>query len=376
MKIIIFGFLLRFILAIIDNYFFSLPGGEFDPGSFHLKGVQFKEYLETSELNSSFEFKFGWIYSIFLGAVYYLFGVSKFMAASLSCVTWFISALVLRKIMIKLNFNKELTIIALIIYSFFFPSSILYSSFALREAYLLLFSNLIFLFMLNFFQSRTLISKFKNLTFFLSILFLLFFFHKAGALFIGSIFGIIIPYIFLNKLNFKNKILQIFSFLLILSLVILFEYFGIFEKIFLRINGYQLGHFELFENFRAHYYERNEIMIREYSLINFLSIMLQNNFNYFFQPTILDVSEFKDIAAIFENSLRLFFIFIIIYKMFVNFENKQFYIILFLLFFLMESIYAQATVNYGTALRHHMTSIGYLILLLFFPLKTKFRKSN
>jgi hypothetical protein len=104
--------------------------------------------------------------------------------------------------------------------------------------------------------------------------------------------------------------------------------------------------------------------------------MLQNNFNYFFQPTILDVSEFKDIAAIFENSLRLFFIFIIIYKMFVNFENKQFYIILFLLFFLMESIYAQATVNYGTALRHHMTSIGYLILLLFFPLKTKFRKSN
>ena len=65
-----------------------------------------------------------------------------------------------------------------------------------------------------------------------------------------------------------------------------------------------------------------------------------------------------------------------VFSIIVNFENKQFYIILFLLFFLMESIYAQATVNYGTALRHHMTSIGYLILLLFFPLKTKFRKSN
>jgi len=105
-------------------------------------------------------------------------------------------------------------------------------------------------------------------------------------------------------------------------------------------------------------------------------VLLQNNFNYFIQPTIFDVSEFIDIVAIFENSLRLFFIFFIIYKMFSNFENKHFYIVLVLLFFLMESIYAQATVNYGTALRHHMTSLGYLILLLFFPLKTKLRKSD
>ena len=41
---------------------------------------------------------------------------------------------------------------------------------------------------------------------------------------------------------------------------------------------------------------------------------------------------------------------------------------------MMESIYAQATVNYGTASRHHITSLGYLILLVFFPIKKDIKR--
>ena len=126
--------------------------------------------------------------------------------------------------------------------------------------------------------------------------------------------------------------------------------------------------------FRAHYYEQFEILIREYNLTNFFIIVIQNFFNYFFQPTIFNLSNFQDLVLIFENSLRFIFIFFIVYKLFLNFENKSLFLILFFMYLIMEVIYAQATVNYGTASRHHVPSVGYLILLVFFPSKRKIIK--
>ena len=41
------------------------------------------------------------------------------------------------------------------------------------------------------------------------------------------------------------------------------------------------------------------------------------------------------------------------------------------MFFLMEVIYAQATVNWGSATRHHVPAMGLLILMLFFPARNK-----
>ena len=40
---------------------------------------------------------------------------------------------------------------------------------------------------------------------------------------------------------------------------------------------------------------------------------------------------------------------------------------------LSEAVYAQASVNWGTASRHHIPALGYLILLIFFP---KMKKSS
>ena len=43
------------------------------------------------------------------------------------------------------------------------------------------------------------------------------------------------------------------------------------------------------------------------------------------------------------------------------------------MYLLSEFVYAQATVNWGTASRHHLPALGYLVLLLFFP---KVKKSS
>ena len=40
----------------------------------------------------------------------------------------------------------------------------------------------------------------------------------------------------------------------------------------------------------------------------------------------------------------------------------------------MEGIYAQATVNWGSASRHHVPAMGLIILLLFFQKKTYLNK--
>ena len=45
MKIIFFGFIFRIFLSIINTYFITLPGGEFDAVAFHLKGIDFKNFF-------------------------------------------------------------------------------------------------------------------------------------------------------------------------------------------------------------------------------------------------------------------------------------------------------------------------------------------
>ena len=181
MKIILLGFLIRVSLAIIDIHFFPLPGGEFDAKSFYIVATDFSDHLESGNSFENFDYKYGWIYSIFVGYVYYFFGASKLLGSFLSCIAWLISALVIRRIMIKLNYQNIIIYIALLIYTFLFPTSIIFTSIMLREAYLLLFSNLLLLFIVNFYYANDYYQKILNLVFFLLTSLLLDLFHQAGA---------------------------------------------------------------------------------------------------------------------------------------------------------------------------------------------------
>lgn len=370
MQIILLGFLIRLSLAIIDVNFFALPGGEFDAFSFNRVAIEFSNHLESGGSLEDFNYIFGWVYSIFIGYVYYFFGQSNLLGSFLSCFTWLLSALVLRNVMYKLYYPKQIINFALIIYSFIFPTSIIFTSLMLREAYLLFFSNLLFLIIVNFYFSKNFNMKIFHLFFFILTSYLLSVFHKAGVLFVGSFLLFLILFITIKLKILKPDKLSIF---IILFSIFIFEYYGLFEKIFNQIKSYQLGHFEQFENIRALYYSRLDIYLREYSLINLFSVFIENLYNYFFQPTIFKVSNYKDLPAVFENIIRIFALIIIIFKLFTKFENKSLFIILFMMHLLSEAVYAQASVNWGTASRHHIPALGYLILLIFFP---KMKKSS
>ena len=372
MAIILAGLLVRFTLVVIDTYFFQLPGGEYDAFSFNRVAVEFSNHLHQGKPYEDFDYKFGWIYSIFIGYVYYFFGASNFLGSCLSCLAWLISALTLRTIMIKLDYKKKYIFIALFIYTFLFPTSIIFTSLMLREAYLLLFSNLLFLSIVYTYNAQNISLKILSLILLVFVSTLLSFFHRAGIIFTVSLSIFLIVFL---SYRFWRKIDNLFFYVTIFFVLFLFHYFGILERIFDAITSYQSGHFEVSEHNRALYYQPHEVILREYSIFNFVKVLIENFIYYFTKPTFLSASNIKDIPAIFENNLRIFAIIFLIYKLFFDFKNKNLFIILFAMFFLSEFVYSQATVNWGTATRHHLPSLGFLVLLFFFP-KVKEVKSN
>ena len=50
-------------------------------------------------------------------------------------------------------------------------------------------------------------------------------------------------------------------------------------------------------------------------------------------------------------------------KFFKKIPKKEIFYIFFLLFITMELVYSQATVNWGTASRHHLPVLGILMIL-------------
>ena len=77
MKIIIIGFIVKIILTNINIFFFSLPGGEYDAPAFHNEAIVYLNYLNGNL--DTYQYKQGWMYSVFLGTIYYIFGVSQFI---------------------------------------------------------------------------------------------------------------------------------------------------------------------------------------------------------------------------------------------------------------------------------------------------------
>ena len=186
MNIILIGFLVRLSLTIINLYFFTLPGGEYDPGKFHNEAVLYKNYLSGSV--ASFKYQLGWIYSYILGIIYYLFVESILLGSVLSSLCWLLSAIIFRSILIRLKVKNDSINFALLIYTFVFPISLIYTSFMLREVYILLMFNSVVLLILKFNSEKKILFKANIFKYFIfniynSYFIKPFFFHRSNAVF-------------------------------------------------------------------------------------------------------------------------------------------------------------------------------------------------
>ena len=370
MIIIFSGFLLRIILQIYNIEIAWLPGGEADAGWFHREAVEYSKYIAQKEFFPDFTwtYKIGWNYAVLLGYLLNFFGTeSHYFTGFLSCFVWFLSAIVFRNIMFKLKFEKRNINYAILFYTFLFPSSAIFTALTLREVYMLLFFNVFTLSLINIYYEKEIKKIFFNIIFILIASFLLVTFHKGNGYLLIILFPLLIIYKFINKFNISK-----FTLITLVILIVSFlSYHGYTELLFDDIKDYQMGHFYPTED-RAAYYSRNEINTMQYDIITLIMYIGKNLYHYLLSPTIFQVSNIKDIAVFCENTIRLLLIFFSLKKVTLQFDKKNIFIILLTIFLIMETIYAQGTVNWGTATRHHVPVMGILILLSFFPTrKTK-----
>ena len=236
------------------------------------------------------------------------------------------------------------------------------------------------------FKKNYILYKLKNIantetvcfTFFLIFLFISALFHRAILVFTSFSILIVFSAILLQVLKKFIKRINLFMVLIIvtpISFYVLTLSLGILkvdiqEQLFFtlsriiqsQINGHHVA--------RATYLDA-EIFFNLWDIINYSIISF---INYQLQPFPSSISNFLDYVLFTENILRFYFILICgIYIFVKNLTNKNLYIIIFINYLFLEFIWGLGTVNYGTAIRHHIPGMG-LLLLCYFNLSTIYEK--
>ena len=114
MKFILIGFFLRFLVAVWNGFFGPSFGADGDALMFHDVAL----YVSNTGVFEA-KYNIGWVYSIFLGSVYYLTLNSIFIGSLLSCFAWLISAIVLNKSIQLLGIHQKYRNRALFFYAIF-----------------------------------------------------------------------------------------------------------------------------------------------------------------------------------------------------------------------------------------------------------------
>lgn len=296
------------------------------------------------------------LFTVFLGFLYYLFGNNVIIGCTISIFFWLLSALVFIKICNLLNFKKQNLLYIVFIYSFL-PSSLIFCSIVLRESYQLFFINLTFL--LYFFY----LYKKKYIFLFLSIIPLIFLIllHEVYLIY-SLIFVLYIIFTEIKKSFFYKKKKKYFYIFIIFLLIIIFNFLFqnfflvenfILEKIYLKLYGINIS--------RSAYISRE--FIDFHNFFSYFLYVIFSFFKYMFSPYFFSFNNLKDLVIFGENLLRIYFFITLLYYISIKNIKFHFNFIFFCFFYiLLEIFWSLGTVNWGTALRHHLPSIGLLLI--------------
>lgn len=354
------GLLLRLGMAAWNGLWGPSFGAGPDAAGFHLGAVAY-----ASGISSDFQFSNIYIYA--LGTVYSWLLPSLLLGSALSCAAWLASAVLLVQMMKMMKFAKVQQFMAMLLFALL-PSSVVISSVTLREAYQLLAVHLVVYAALKIHLSRSRVHWVLLLT----GVALMGALH--GALFVAGSAIAVITLLFscINRGDpyslVKSGLILFVLFLLAYAGSALFietmfnAKLGLGEALQARQDSWQ-------QSARASY--STPIKIRsDADLLFFVPVAL---FQYLFQPFPWRVSTALDWALMLENSLRLF----LLYKVadalyFLPHQEKMRVAFVFAAYLVIETIWAVGTINWGTAVRHHIPAFG-LLLLASFACPKKFK---
>jgi hypothetical protein len=363
------GFFLRLGNAFSNGFYGPSYGASDDSLGFHLNAVQYSQNLVFDV------FVLGNIYSYILGIFYFITTDHLFLGSALSALGWLASAFILLRIMRILSFKMSSQWRVMLIYALI-PSSLMYTSVTLREPFQLLFINLALYAALKIYFHRSIAHWL--------VLFLAAVGMGAlhGALLASAIFIIAGTLFLLTTRNRKG--VSFTKFVLVSPILILCLFYGFLlfmnlssygdrleDGLGFAIQKYQEG--TMAAEQRASYRTDIEINGLGELILSLPSFLFQ----YLFEPMPWKLSSIVDVVVLLENMLRFWLIWNALkylvgsylnQPMFVarNYlGNKRFIFFIFLSYLVMEILWSLGTSNWGTASRHHVPSLGLLLVVGF-----------
>ena len=306
-----------------------------------------------------------------MGVFYSITTDSLFLGSALSALGWLASAFILLRIMRILSFKMSNQWRVMLIYALI-PSALMYTSVTLREPFQLLFINLALYAALKIYFHRSIAHWL--------VLFLAAVGMGAlhGALLASGIFIIAGTLFLLTSRNRKG--VSFTKVVLVTPIVILCLFYGfslfttfsygdrLEDGLSLAVQTYQEGTMEAEQ--RAGYRTDIEINGLGGLILSIPSFLFQ----YLFEPMPWKISSIVDVVVLLENMLRFWLIWNVLKylvgsylnkPMFVArnyFGNERFIFFIFLTYLVMETLWSLGTSNWGTASRHHLPSLGLLLV--------------
>lgn len=366
------GFLLRLGIAFFNGFIGPTYGSSDDALGFHFLAADFSQNLVIDV------FIITHIYAYILGIFYFITTDSLFLGSALSALGWLASAFILLRIMRILSFNMSDQWRVMLIYVLL-PTSLMYTSVTLREPFQLLFVNLALYAALKIYFHR---SHAHWLVLFIAVVGMG---SLHGALLAFGIFIIAGTLFLLTSRNRKG--ISFTKFILVTPIVILCLFYGF--ELFMSLTSYgerlddglgaavqvyQEGTLSDAYDARANY--RTEA-IETNGLGGFILSLPYFLIQYLFEPMPWKISSIIDVVALLENMLRFWLIWNMLKYLvctYLNkpifvahnaFGNRRFYLFIFLSYLLIESLWSLGTSNWGTASRHHVPSLGLLLIVGF-----------
>lgn len=361
-RIIFLGFAARLCIAMWNGFWGPSFGSELDPMSFHESAADLASNVSLDGVG------IGSIYVLFLAGVYWLTTDSLFLGSLLSCFAWLGSALILARCLRLLDGQRSHQQFLMVWYCFL-PSSIMWTAVTLREPYQLLFINMAALAALHIVSGgrRRYWALFAAASMGAGIL--------HGAL-LASMAVSAAGLLLLLSYRKRGYVLSLKSFglallscaALVIGAAVFNEFsYGASGNLIDSIEQYQEGLVEL--EARSNYKEPVPLD----GMLNFLLSVSFGFFQYLTEPYPWRVSALVDAITLAENVLRLILFFYGV-RMLVQGQRtnlRPFYLWALLTTLATELIWSVGTVNWGTALRHHLPSMGLLLLATYGGLSLK-----
>lgn len=349
--ILLFGLFLHIGVAVWNGFYGPSFGAEGDALAFH------EEALYYSQNPGDFQYVTGWVYSYFLGLLYFVFSDHIFFGSMVSVAAWLWSAIIFIKIFEYMGTPRSKIVFALLLYSVW-PVALLNTSVTLRESFqalsivMILYSGIFIIFE----------NKNKLITLFFGVL--------LGSILHGALLAYssaMILFIGISVARFRWRFSNTTQalFLIPTTAIIFLFAFNVFGNIAYNVDDGLIGAVQNYNegaissNGRADY--RSDISLS--GNLGFLLFILSAFFQYMLEPLPGNIGTIADLALFLENMFRVSLLAYAIYGLrLVNGKTRSIVIFTLISYLALEFIWSVGTVNWGTASRHHVPALGMLLV--------------